>query len=162
MPIKFENLGVLVVEDAPPMLELVAGVLNVLGVRKISTAKNGDEGWERFQRDKPDIVITDWLMEPMDGIELTLKIRRDALSVDRLVPIIIMTGYSAITRVSLARDIGVTEFLVKPFTANDLARRIQSIIERPRDFVDSGSFFGPDRRRRRDAQYQGPNRRDEQ
>ncbi len=161
MPIKFENLGVLVVEDAPPMLELVSGVLNVLGVRKISTARDGEQGWERFQRDKPDIVITDWLMEPMDGIELTLKIRRDALSVDRLVPIIIMTGYSAITRVSLARDIGVTEFLVKPFTANDLARRIQAIIERPRDFVDSGSFFGPDRRRRRDQQYQGPNRRDD-
>lgn len=161
MPIKFENLGVLIVEDSPPMLELVSGVLNVLGVRKISTARDGEQGWERFQRDKPDIVITDWLMEPMDGIELTLKIRRDALSVDRLVPIIIMTGYSAITRVSLARDIGVTEFLVKPFTANDLARRIQAIIERPRDFVDSGSFFGPDRRRRRDQHYQGPNRRDD-
>jgi two-component system chemotaxis response regulator CheY len=161
MPIKFENLSVLVVEDAPPMLELVSGVLNVLGVRRVHTARDGEQGWERFQREKPDIVITDWLMEPIDGIELTLKIRRDTLSADRLVPIIIMTGYSAITRVSLARDIGVTEFLVKPFTANDLARRIQAIIERPRDFVDSGSFFGPDRRRRRDVIYKGPDRRDD-
>lgn len=158
MAIKFENLSVLIVEDAQPMLELVSGLLTVMGVRRILTAKDGNVGWERFQREKPDIVITDWLMEPMDGIELTLKIRRDTLSADRLVPVIIMTGYSAITRVSLARDIGVTEFLVKPFTANDLARRVHSIIERPRDFVDSGAFFGPDRRRRR-GDYKGPDRR---
>lgn len=160
MPIKFENLSVLVVEDAPPMLELVSGVLGVMGVRRISIARDGEQGWERFQKEKPDIVITDWLMEPMDGVELTLKIRRDHLSIDRLVPVIIMTGYSAITRVSLARDIGVTEFLVKPFTANDLSRRIQAIIERPRDFIENETFFGPDRRRRRDAGYKGPNRRD--
>lgn len=160
MPIKFENLSVLVVEDAPPMLELVTGVLGVLGVKRVAIARNGEQGWERFQKEKPDIVITDWLMEPMDGIELTLKIRRDHLSVDRLVPVIIMTGYSAITRVALARDIGVTEFLVKPFTANDLSRRIQAIIERPRDFIENDTFFGPDRRRRRDATYKGPDRRD--
>lgn len=160
MPIKFENLSVLIVEDSPPMLELVAGVINVLGVRKITTATNGVQGWERFQKEKPDVIITDWLMDPMDGVELTMKIRRDGLSVDRMVPIIIMTGYSAITRVALARDIGVTEFLVKPFTANDLARRILGIVERPRDFVDADTFFGPDRRRRRDAKFDGKNRRE--
>ncbi len=150
----------MVVEDAPPMLELVAGVLDVLGVRKVITAHNGEQAWERFQKEKPDIIITDWLMEPIDGIELTMKIRRDGLSIDRMVPIIVMTGYSAITRVSLARDIGVTEFLVKPFTANDLARRILSIIERPRDFVDAETFFGPDRRRRKPGDFEGPDRRE--
>lgn len=150
----------MVVEDAPPMLELVAGVLDVLGVRRVITARNGEEAWERFQKEKPDIIITDWLMEPMDGIELTMKIRRDGLSIDRMVPIIVMTGYSAITRVALARDIGVTEFLVKPFTANDLARRILSIIERPRDFVDADDFFGPDRRRRKMAEFSGQDRRE--
>lgn len=159
MPIKFENLSVLIVEDAPPMLELLSGVLEVLGVKKIITARDGEQAWDRFQKEKPDIIITDWLMDPMDGIELTMKIRRDGLSIDRMVPIIVMTGYSAITRVSLARDIGVTEFLVKPFTAVDLARRIQAIIERPRDFVDAESFFGPDRRRRKAMDFNGPDRR---
>ena len=160
MPIKFENLSVLVVEDSPPMLELVTGILKVMGVKKIGVAANGEEGWKRFQKDRPDVVITDWLMEPMDGIELTTKIRKDALSIDRLVPIIIMTVNTAITRVAQARDIGVTEFLVKPFTANDLARRLQGIIERPRDFIEAEKFFGPDRRRRKNVDYQGPEKRD--
>ncbi len=159
MTIKFENLSVLVVEDSPPMLDLVAGVLGVMGIKKIITAKNGEQGFQKFQKEKPDIVITDWLMEPMDGIEMTLKIRRDGLSVDRLTPVIIMTGFSAITRVAMARDIGATEFMVKPFTANDLARRVLSIIERPRDFVEADSFFGPDRRRRKNTDYSGSNRR---
>lgn len=159
MTIKFENLSVLIVEDSPPMLDLVAGVLSVMGVKKIVTARNGEQGFEKFQKEKPDIVITDWLMEPMDGIEMTLKIRRDGLSVDRLTPVIIMTGFSAITRVAMARDIGATEFMVKPFTANDLSRRILSIIEKPRDFVEADSFFGPDRRRRKNVDYSGTNRR---
>lgn len=141
------------------MLELVSGVLEVMGMRKIITARNGEEGYERFQKEKPDIVITDWLMDPVDGIEMTLKIRRDPLSIDRLTPVIIMTGFTAITRVEMARDIGATEFIVKPFTANDLARRIQHIIEKPRDFVEAQSFFGPDRRRRKKPEYDGPDRR---
>lgn len=160
MPIKFENLSVLVVEDSPPMLELVTGILKVMGVKKIGTAVNGEEGWKRFQKDRPDVIITDWLMEPLDGIEFTTRIRRDPLSIDRLVPIIIMTGYTAITRVEMARDMGVTEFLVKPFTANDLARRLQGIIERPRDFIEAEQFFGPDRRRRKNVDYHGPEKRD--
>ena len=59
-----------------------------------------------------------------------------------------------------ARDAGVTEFLVKPFTANDIARRITHVINRPRDFIETQDFFGPDRRRRRDdTTYKGPLRR---
>jgi DNA-binding response OmpR family regulator len=75
-----------------------------------------------------------------------------------MVPIIMMTGYSAQPRVIDARDQGVTEFLVKPFSASDLAKRIAYVINRPRDFVDSKKFFGPSRRRKRD-EYSGPERR---
>ena len=59
------------------------------------------------------------------------------------------------------RDAGVTEFLVKPFNARDLYRRIVQIIERPRQFVRSEDFFGPDRRRKRESNYAGPRRREE-
>ncbi len=141
------------------MLELVSGVLSVMGVKNIITATDGEEGFKKFQKEKPDIVITDWLMEPIDGIEMTLKIRRDGISVDRLTPVIVMTGFSAITRVAQARDIGATEFMVKPFTANELVKRIQSIIERPRDFVEADSFFGPDRRRRKKDEFKGSDKR---
>ena len=70
-----------------------------------------------------------------------------------------MTGYSALPRVAQARDTGATEFLVKPFSANDLARRIAYVINKPRDFIETSDYFGPDRRRRIIEDYQGPKRR---
>ncbi len=70
-----------------------------------------------------------------------------------------MTGFSERRRVFQARDSGVTEFLVKPFNARDLYRRISQIIERPRQFVRSEDFFGPDRRRKSLEEYQGAERR---
>ena len=102
-------------------------------------------------------------MSPMDGIELTRMIRRHQLSPNRMVPIILITGYSAWPRVEEARDAGVTEFLVKPFTAHDLARRVAHVINKPRDFIETQDFFGPDRRRRNptDSGYNGPQRREE-
>ena len=70
-----------------------------------------------------------------------------------------VTGYNALQRVKEARDIGATEFLIKPFTANDLAKRIAYVINRPRDYIESPDYFGPDRRRVVHPNYQGPFRR---
>lgn len=159
MAFQFEKLAVLIVEDTIPMLKLVTSVLDTLGVGIIHTASHGEEGYLMFLRENPDIIITDWHMEPMSGIELAQKIRKDVQSPNRTVPIVMMTGFSALPRVSQARDIGITEFLVKPFSANDLARRIAHVINKPRDFVETPDFFGPDRRRRKDGDYKGPFRR---
>src|SRR5690606_14043240 len=94
----------------------------------------------------PDIVIADWMMKPMDGISFARMVRNDPRSPNAYVPIILMTGFSERRRVLQARDAGVTEFLVKPFNARDLYKRIAQVIERPRQFVRSEDFFGPDRR----------------
>jgi DNA-binding response OmpR family regulator len=99
-------------------------------------------------------------MRPVDGISLARMIRNDPKSPNPYIPIILMTGFSEKRRVIQARDAGVTEFLVKPFTARDLFRRITQIIERPRQFVKSEDFFGPDRRRKTSVEYNGPLRRE--
>jgi DNA-binding response OmpR family regulator len=78
------------------------------------------------------------------------------------VPVILMTGYSQKKRVLMARDSGITEFLVKPFTAKALYQRIEILIEKPRLFVKSNAYFGPDRRRKGDAGYSGKNRRQDE
>ena len=67
--------------------------------------------------------------------------------------------FSSEKRVRMARDSGVTEFLKKPFTAESLYKRIEEIIERPRQFVRADSYIGPDRRRNKKLEYQGPERR---
>lgn len=150
MTLKLEKLSILVVEDTAPMRKLLVSVLESLGVGKVYTAADGEQGFALYQKMNPDIIITDWLMAPMDGIELIDKVRTHVSSPNRTVPMIIITGYSAITRVMEARDRGVTEFLIKPFTANDLAKRIAYVINKPRDFVQAPRYFGPDRRRKKD------------
>ncbi|MCB1720983.1 MAG: response regulator [Alphaproteobacteria bacterium] len=159
MAFEFEKLSVLIVEDTIPMLKLVSSVLDTLGVGKIYTASNGDEGYKIYCEHNPDIVVTDWHMSPTSGIELVDKMRNSRSSPNRMIPIVMMTGFSAMPRVAQARDTGVTEFLVKPFSANDLARRIAYVINRPRDFIETPDYFGPDRRRRKGESYSGPYRR---
>lgn len=159
MGFKFEKLSVLVVEDTLPMNKLICSVLNTLGVGRIYAANDAESGFSQYCTKRPDISLIDWHMEPVSGLELVEQIRKNTSSPDKMAPVIMMTGYSALSRVEEARDRGITEYLVKPFTAHDLARRIAHVINKPRDFIDSDEFFGPDRRRRVDERYKGPERR---
>jgi len=161
MGLKFDKLSMLVVEDTYPMQKLLVSVLESLGIKNVYACNNGQDAFKSFCLHSHDIVLTDWQMEPMDGIELTRQIRMNPLSPNRMAPVILITGYSAWQRVEEARDAGVTEFLVKPFTAHDLARRVAHVINAPRDYIATQDFFGPDRRRHRgkDDGYSGPSRR---
>ncbi|MBK6897561.1 MAG: response regulator [Alphaproteobacteria bacterium] len=161
MAYRFETLKVLVVEDNQPMLELAKSILQTFGVGTIYTAMDGEQGFTLYCQSNPDMVIADWMMQPCDGISLTRRIRNDRRSPNPYVPVILMTGFSEKRRVIAARDAGVTEFLVKPFNARDLYRRIVQVIEKPRQFVRSEDFFGPDRRRKEAKAYSGPKRRKE-
>ena len=160
MAYQMHKISVLIVEDNLPMLEITKSLLLTFGVGHVITAQNGEIGFKRFCELNPDIVIADWMMKPIDGISLTRIIRNDPKSPNPYVPVILMTGFSERRRVFQARDAGVTEFLVKPFNARDLYKRIVQVIERPRQFVKATDFFGPDRRRRSRGPYEGPMRRD--
>lgn len=156
---KLNKLSILVVEDTEPMRKLLVSVLRALGVEDIFEAAEGAEGFQMFCEHNPDLVIADWEMQPINGLDLTLDIRQNPQSPNRMVPIILVTGYNAMSRVARARDAGVTEFLVKPFSAEDLAKRLGYVINAPRDFVSCTGYFGPDRRRYQSAHYDGPKRR---
>ncbi len=156
MTYQFKNASILVIDDMQAMLSLTTSLLKIFGFADIYTAKDAEKGFEKFCRHDPDIVLTDWQMDPFDGTELVHKIRTDPASPNKFVPVIMMTGYSHKIRVEQARDKGVTEFLVKPFRAKDLYVRLEQLVEKPRRFVDSDEFFGPDRRRRKPKDFQGP------
>ena len=160
MAFQFSKLKVLIVEDVTPMRRLFISVLKNLGIDEIEEAENGEIAFQKFAKNNHDIILTDWMMEPGDGLELTRNIRHSAESPNKMAPIILVTGYSAWSRVETARDAGVTEFLIKPYTANDLAKRLAHVITNPRDFVETTNFFGPDRRRRNDLKFTGPYRRE--
>jgi CheY-like chemotaxis protein len=156
MAYQFSKISILVVEDNQPMLDITRALLSTFGVGKVVGAANGELGYKKFCEHNPDMVIADWMMRPMDGISFTRIVRNDPASPNPYVPIILMTGFSEKRRVIQARDAGVTEFLVKPFNAHDLYKRMVQVIERPRQFVRAQDFFGPDRRRKRSTEYTGP------
>jgi CheY-like chemotaxis protein len=161
MTYQFENTKILIVDDMPPMLTLTASLLEFFGFRNIDKATSADRALEMFIDNNYDLIVTDWQIGPYDGVELTRRIRNEVNSPNRFIPIIMMSGFSHKIRVEQARDVGITEFLVKPFRAIDLYKRIEILIEKPRRFVEAEEFFGPDRRRKKGAKYQGPFRRDE-
>jgi len=122
MSYQMHSIKVLLVEDNGAMQELVKSLLLSFGITTVFTADTAEKAFDILQRKNPDLVITDWMLKPVDGIELTRKIRTDTRSPNEFVPIIMMTGFCEATRVMHARDCGITEFLVKPFTARDLYR----------------------------------------
>lgn len=163
MAYNFKDVKVLVVESSIPMFQLVKGVLNLLTVpeKNIYASYSVEEAFQSFQRLNHDLIIVDWLQNPDRGIQLTKIMRMDKNTPNAFVPIIMTAGSGHLSRVVRARDSGISEYLVKPFSAKSLADRITRVIEKQRQFVVSEDFVGPDRRVRMDPKYSGPDRRDD-
>ena len=147
MAYNLERLNVLLVEDDQAMRALVRDILFAFNIENVATASDGSRAYAELRHFPADFVITDWSMDPLDGIEFTKMVRTAADSPNPFVPIIMLTAHTQRNRILEARDCGVTEFLAKPVTANSLYSRIVGIIEDPRPFVRTSSYFGPDRRR---------------
>jgi CheY-like chemotaxis protein len=145
MGYKLERLAVLVVDDNKNMRSLVRAILEALGVSHIHDAIDGETAFKK-------------LKEQQIGLTFTRKVRTDPESPDQFVPIIMLSGHTEKARVMQARDAGVTEFMAKPIAARALYARMVAIIEHPRPFVRTASYFGPDRRRQ-DMPFPGPDRR---
>lgn len=155
----FEQLKAIIVDDNVHMRSLLRSLLNSAGIKDIAEAGNGAAAITLMRERKCDLVLSDMAMSPMDGIDFTRDIRNSEQSPNPFVPIIMITGHTEKNRVEAARDAGVTEFLAKPITAQNLFSRIAEIVERPRAFVRCENYFGPDRRRRQVEDYAGPWRR---
>lgn len=144
----FSNVNALVVEDQDLMRYLLGGILRQLGLNKVVASSDGESAIRALGKFTPDVIFTDYRMEPMDGFKLTKTIRSGHTPVERFVPIVLVTAYTSAREIVRARDLGVTEFLAKPISVRLVYLRLCSIIEHPRMYVSTGEFFGPDRRRR--------------
>jgi len=155
----YDHLRALVVEDNPHMRSLLRSLLHAFGIKQVAEAEDGHTAYAELCERMPDFVLTDLSMSPVDGIAFTKRVRTDLESPNAYVPIIMVTGHTERPRVEAARDAGVTEFIAKPITPQNLMLRLAEIVERPRPFVKCETYFGPDRRRRRDENFTGPWRR---
>ena len=161
IPGGLDRIKVLVVEDKQHMRALLRALLNALGVQEIFEAVHGAQALDILRTKRCDLILTDMSMEEMDGLEFTRRVRALERKLNPTVPIIMISGHTERDRVEAARDAGVSEFLVKPITLQNLTGRIAEAMERPRRFVNTPTYSGPDRRRKSRENYNGPRRRKE-
>jgi two-component system chemotaxis response regulator CheY len=157
--LRFELLKVLLVDDNHHMRILLTEILRAIGVKHVYEATDGAEALQLMRSHSIDIIMSDLAMHPLDGIDFVRLLRNSPDSPNPMAPVIMITGHSTMKRVAEARDVGVTEFLSKPVTARGVLERISRVVESPRPFVRTADYFGPDRRRRSDPNYDGPRRR---
>jgi DNA-binding response OmpR family regulator len=149
----------LIADDNRHMRQVVVGVLRSFGFQNVIECDDGSDAFAETRAMAVDLVICDWMMEPLDGYDFTRLVRTASDSPNPFVPIIMLTGHTELFRVMQARDAGVTEFLSKPVSSSTLWKRIISVIDHPRVFIRSPHYVGPDRRRRAKGAYSGPERR---
>jgi len=155
----FERLRVLIVDDNHHMINIVKTILRGFGIKHFHDARDAAEAFDVVRHDSIDLIIVDYHMDLLDGTDFIRLVRTADDSPNPYVPIVMLTAYSERTKVIKARDAGVTEFCCKPVTVNELYKKVASVINRQRPFVRSATYFGPDRRRRKDPNYAGPERR---
>ena len=161
--LRLNFVKVLVVDPKRPMLSLILDVLRAFGVGSVIGATNGAEAIQKLigqAAAEVDIVITDIYMEPVDGAELLNWIRKNPESPNRFMPVIVLSGHTELPLIVRMRDLGATEIMARPMTVTGLSRRLVTVIDRARRFVEIESYFGPDRRRRM-VPYSGEERRKE-
>lgn len=149
---RLAKVHVLVVDDDPKLLQLLRGLLAQLGFVHITALTSAQDALGVLKNKRPerqvDLLITDWNMSPVDGLELIRYIRTSPDSNNPYLPIIMLSGRGEWSDVEKARDAGFTEYLVKPFSAKALCDRIILCVETPREFVTTSGYKGPSRRRK--------------
>lgn len=143
----FSNISVLVAEHHTYMRQTLRSILRTFNIGEIHEADSPAYAWEVCCKRRPDVVFADWAPS-FDGMGLLKRIRRSKLSPNPFVPVIVVTSLTEQDHVLTARDLGMTEFIAKPYSPKLIFLRLATIAETPRAFVRTGEFFGPDRRRR--------------
>lgn len=144
---ELKNLRILIVDGDQSIRSLIRDLLNAVGINQVDTYEDGARAYSELRGQAFDIVIVERRMEPLDGIALTRMIRTSADSPCPHIPILMMTSAPSIEDVTEARDAGVNEFLIKPFSTDNLTKRLAATVLNPREFVQVENYFGPDRRR---------------
>jgi two-component system sensor histidine kinase/response regulator len=124
------NLVFLVVDDMEGMRRILTNSLNQLGAKSVLTAVNGADGWRMLQAQHIDVVVSDWNMPVMSGLDLLKTIRNSPQHTN--LPVLMMTAETERHQVQVAIEAGVSEYMVKPFNVAALEVKIKKILEHPR------------------------------
>lgn len=141
-----KNYRILIADPDVELGHVLRSMMVEMGFSQCEHITNGLDAYRKLKNAPYDFLITEWGLSQMDGVQLLRKIRRAPDSPLPTLPVIMLTGRAEQDDVCAARDAGINEFVVKPFSAKSIYQRIERIIEHPRQFVISPSFVGPNRR----------------
>lgn len=144
--INLRDLVILVADPSSYMSMLIHSMLRGFGSNKVLEARSSTNVLQVLTNQKIDILICDLRLPPHGGLPLTRAIRRKQDNANRTIPILVMTSDGRETTVKLARDAGANMVIAKPMSPGSLYDRLAWIAFNPRQFVDTPTYFGPDRR----------------
>ena len=120
------NINVLIVDDYKTMLRIIRNLLKQLDFDNVEEASDGQEALAKLRAGQFGLVISDWNMQPMTGLDLLKEVRADARLKDT--PFIMITAESKTENVVAARAAGVSNYIVKPFNAETLREKIEKVM----------------------------------
>lgn len=156
MNFDFRHIGILCVDDSGFLRGLMTDCLKALRIGHVHVAEDGKKAADILRRRAQDpalsqshpidIVISNWQMAGGDGLSFLNWVRTDAASPDRFMPFLLFTAFTDIEHVSRARDAGVDDIIAKPFSMKTVRDKISMLMARDMVFIESSTYFGPDRR----------------
>lgn len=149
---------VVIVDPNTAPARLLSDLLKSIGAREVAIEVSEDRALHLVQEMEPGLILTERSGAHLDGERFVRRLRKSNLE-SRASPVIMVTAEATATSIMGARDAGVHEFLRKPFTSNDLFRRVENIALKPRDWIEGMTYIGPDRRRFNSGDYSGPLKR---
>lgn len=125
MPVN-KDMHILVVDDFKTMVKIIENMLKQFGFRNIAEASDGQKALEKLKESKFDLILSDWNMEPMSGLDLLKAVRADPAT--KHIPMILITAESKPENIIAAKQAGVNNYIVKPFNASTLKEKLTAVI----------------------------------
>jgi two-component system chemotaxis response regulator CheY len=121
-----KDMAILVVDDYKTMLRIIRNLLKQLDFGNVDEATDGSEALKKLREKEYGLVISDWNMEPMTGLQLVREVRSDKKL--KKLPFIMVTAESKTENVVAAKEAGVSNYIVKPFNAETLKQKLASVL----------------------------------
>lgn len=120
------NMPVLIVDDYKTMLRIIRNLLKQLGFNNVDEAMDGGAALTKLRQKEFGLVVSDWNMNPMTGLQLLQEVRKDEKL--KALPFIMVTAESKTDNVVAAKEAGVSNYIVKPFNAATLKGKLTSVL----------------------------------
>lgn len=125
-----KNMSILIVDDHKTMLRIIKNLLAQIGLENVDEASDGQDALHKLVKKPYDLILSDWNMMPMTGLEFLQLVRKEPSYLHQNVPFVMITAEARVENVMEAKKAGVDDYIVKPFNAETLETKITAAMRR--------------------------------